>query len=89
MNGLIQDKSTIIVYAYRYIWKTKDGKLNVKFLTECQEVHALFQKTLREDENVVSCVREYLHEINFEYFGFTEPVKIENKEDKTNEEKEN
>ncbi len=87
MKGLVENKSTIIVYAYRYIWKTKDGKLNVKFLTECQEAHAKFQDVLRNDDNVISCVREYLHEINFEYFGYTEPVKIDEKE-KKDEEKE-
>jgi hypothetical protein len=70
-------KNTIILYTYRYIWKDKNGKLCVKFLTEPQESHARFQTTLRESPDVVSCVREYVNEINFEYFGFTETVKEE------------
>lgn len=83
-------KPTIIVYTYRYIWKTKDGKLHVKFMTEPQEIHAGFQTAILKDENIVSCMREYVHEINFEYLGFTEPVKTEEKkeekEEKDNEE---
>lgn len=88
MVEIVKDNSTIIVYAYRYIWKTKDGKLNIKFITDCQEAHARFQKALCDDDNVVSCMREYIHEINFAYLGFTEPVKIEKKEAEENEEKE-
>lgn len=73
-------KSTIVLYTYRYIWKDKNGKLCVKFLTEPQEGHARFQATLRESADIVSCVREYVNEINFEYLGFTESVKEEKKD---------
>lgn len=82
----INVRNTIIVYCYRYIYKTKDGRLCVKFLTEPQEGHMRFQEAVRDDENIVSCIREYVHEINFEYLGFTEPVKKEEKEKKENEE---
>lgn len=75
-------KQTIILYTYRYIWKDKAGKLCIKFLTEAQEGHAKFQKAICDDENIVSCIREYVNEINFEYLGFTEPVKNEQKEEK-------
>lgn len=78
-------KSTIVLYTYRYIWKDRAGKLCVKFLTEPQEGHARFQATLRENADVVSCVREYVNEINFEYLGFTETVKEEKKEKKEDE----
>ena len=78
-------KQTIILYTYRYIWKTKDGKLCIKFLTEPQEGHMKFQTSINEDVNIVSCVREYVNEINFEYLGFTEPVKNEVKEVETND----
>lgn len=84
MTQTIQEKQTIILYTYRYIWKDKDGKLCVKFLTEPQEGHAQFQQALLDDETVVSCIREYVNEINFEYLGFTEPVKEEKKEEEVN-----
>lgn len=84
-HNKINVKNTIILYCYRYIYKTKDGRLVVKFLTEPQEVHARFQETIRENADIVSCIREYVHEINFEYLGFTEPVKTEKKENEENE----
>lgn len=78
--------NTIIAKTYRYMWKTKDGKLCVKYLTDIDEGHVKFQKALREDKNVVSALREYQHEVNYAYIGFTEPVKEEKKEFKENEE---
>lgn len=69
------------VYAYKYLWKTKDDKLCVKYVTDTQEGHAMFQKHLRDSDDVVSAMREYLHEINFAYLNFTEPVKEEKKND--------
>ena len=74
-------KGTVIVYTYRYIWKTKDGNLCVKFLTDVQEAHAKFQQAIKDDVNIVSCMREYVNEINFAYLGFTEEVKKEEKEE--------
>lgn len=76
----IMAKETIIVYTYRYIFKDKKGQLHVKFLTEPQEAHARFQQAIRDNEDIVSCIREYVSEVNFEYFGYTEPVKTEEKE---------
>lgn len=78
---------TIVAQCYRYIWKTTDGSLCVRYLTDIQEGHAKFQKALREDENVVSALREYQHEVNYAYIGFTEPVKEEKKEEKQDEKK--
>lgn len=72
--------NTVIVYTYRYMWKTKDGKLCVKFLTDVNENHVQFQQAIKDDENVVSCFREYVSEVNFAYIGFTESVKEELKE---------
>lgn len=80
--------NTIIAKTYRYMWKTKDGKLCVKYLTDIDEGHVKFQKALKEDKNVVSALREYQHEVNYAYIGFTEPVKEEKKEEKENEENE-
>lgn len=78
-------KNTIIVYTYRYLWKNKEGKICVKFITDVQEAHAKFQEAVRKDDNIVSCMREYVNEVNFEYLGFSEAVK----EEKKNEEKNN
>lgn len=75
----VQSTETVIVYTYRYIWKTKDGRLCVKFLTDVQEAHKTFQTNILKDDNIVSCAREYMHEINFNYIGFTESVKVEEK----------
>lgn len=80
MQEKIQD--TVIVYNYRYIWKTKDGNLNVKYVTNTLEGHGDFIKAIRNDSNIVSALREYQHEINFAFIGFTEPVKEEKKEEK-------
>lgn len=71
---------TIRVYCYKYIWKTKQNNLCVKYLTETQDGHAIFQKHLRENDEIVSAMREYVHEINFAYMNFTEPVKEEKNE---------
>lgn len=73
------EKSTQVpkLYCYKYIWKNKAGNLCVKYLVDTQEGHATFQKSVKESEEVVSCMREYQHEINFAYLNFTEPVKEE------------
>ena len=81
----VQSRETIVLYTYRYIYKTKAGELVVRFLTEPQDNHARYQQSLLDDDNIVSCIREYVNEINFAYLGFTEPVKEEAKEEKENE----
>ena len=78
-------EQVIILYTYRYIWKEENGKLCVKYLTETQEGHKKFQDKILNDSKVVSCVREYIHEVNFRYLGFTEPVKENKKEGEINE----
>lgn len=77
--------NNIIVYTYRYIWKTKAGNLCVKFITDCQEAHARFQTAINNDDSIVSCMREYVSEVNFAYIGFTESVKEEKKEEEESE----
>lgn len=93
MSGKTKKQSkvtdTVTVYCYRYIWKDKEGKLGVKYFTDTIEGHAKFQEVLRNDANVVSALREYQHEVNFAYIGFTEPVKEENKTEVESNEKKN
>lgn len=88
MENQNQNNNTVIVYNYRYIWKKHDGGLCVKFITGPQEEHALFQKNILENENIVSCLREYVNEINFAYLGFTEEVKKEKKESEVKKDEE-
>lgn len=76
---------TIRIYCYKYLWRNKENKICIKFVTDTQEGHALFQKHLRESEDIISAMREYVHEINFAYINFTEPVKEEKKEVKDDE----
>lgn len=85
-NSIEKTTVTPVVYTYRYMWKDKKGSLCVKFLTEPLEGHKKFIEQLRKDENIVSCAREYCHEINFAFIGFSEPVKIEKKEENTKKE---
>ena len=81
MDKITIEKSTetIRLYTYKYIWKQKDNKLCVKVLTGVQEEHAKFQTAIQNDNNIVSCMREYLGEMNLSYMNFTEPVKLEDK----------
>lgn len=73
--------NTIIVSTYRYIWKNKEGKLNVKYLTETDEGHEKFKQAIIADENIVSSMREYVNEVNFSFIGYTDTFKTEVKED--------
>lgn len=80
-NQKVDFKQTIILYTYRYIFKTKDGKVCIKYLTDVQEAHKTLQTQILNNENIVSCVREYVNEVNFEYVGYTESVKEEKKDE--------
>lgn len=72
------NNDTVILSTYRYIWKDKKtGNLCVKFITDTLKGHDDFMTAIRNDVNVESCCREYMHEINFAYLGFTESVKVE------------
>lgn len=71
-----------VVYCYRYMWKDTSGKLCVKYVTDVLEKHDEFMKQVVASDQIVSCAREYIHQINFDYLGFTETVKAENKENK-------
>lgn len=81
----IQNQNTVIVYTYRYLWKDKSGKLRAKYLTDTNENHAKFQKAILDDSDIVSCMREYIGEINYAFIGFSEEVKKENKKEIENE----
>lgn len=73
------------IYTYRYFWKDNEGKLFVKFLTDSQENHKVFQDDILKNQNIVSCMREYVGEVDLSFIGFTEPVKEEKKEENKDE----
>lgn len=81
----MENRDTFILKEYKYIWKTKKGGLCVKYITDTDGAHEEFMKALRESEDVVSAVREYVSEINMAYFGYTKEVKKEEKESEQNE----
>lgn len=76
------NKNENTIYTYRYIWKTKDQKkdmFNVKYVTDVENVHKVFMKTLQDTENVVCASRIYVNEINV---SLTEQHEIVKKEQK-------
>lgn len=72
---------TVVVFTYRYLWKDKQGNLKAKYFTDTNENHSKFQQNILNDDDIVSCMREYIGEINYAFIGFTEEVKKENKQD--------
>lgn len=75
------------IYTYRYFWENRDGSLSCRYLSGTLEEHCVFQQTLRDTSNVVSAMREYIHEVDYSFIGFTEPVKEKEniKEEEKNE----
>lgn len=85
---MIKDKNeTVVVYTFRYMWKDKQDKLCVKFITDIEEAHIRFMEALKADENVVSALREYVSEVNFARLGLINEVKKEEKKEENGEEK--
>lgn len=66
-----------VAYCYRYFFKKKDETLSCEIVTGSMNRHSEFMQVLRNDENIVSAYREYLHEVDFVFLGFTEPVKVD------------
>lgn len=79
------EKNTIVAYNYRYMWKSKDGSLCCRYLCGTEEEHVTFMRSLLENEDVVSAMREYQGEVNYAFIGFTESVKVEKKEENQSE----
>lgn len=65
-----------VAYCYRYFFKKNDGTLSCEIVTGSMNRHNEFVQILRNDENVESAYREYLHEVDFAFLGFTESVKV-------------
>lgn len=61
-RGYLNKYLDTLLYCYRYIFKTKDNPevLGVKIVTDIRFGHNAFMQRISKDENVISCVREYL-----------------------------
>lgn len=70
-----------VLYIYRYIFKTKDNpdRLGVKYLTDTLEGHQKMIENVLADAAILSCLREYIGEIDCSFIGFTDTFKKEEK----------
>lgn len=80
-----ESKDTVIVFTYKYVWQTKDGKLCVKYLTEPLQGHDEFMKRIKEDSMIKAAYREYVSQVDFAYLGVTETFKTKKKEENKDE----
>lgn len=81
----MENKNTIIVYTYKYVWQEQDGKLCVKYITDTVEAHNQFMQTVKNESKVKAAYREYINEVNFAFLNFTENFKTEEKAGDENE----
>lgn len=84
----MQNNNTVVVTTYRYLWKEKGNKkICVKYITGHDSEHKAFMESIKANDSIESCMREYISEVNFAYMGYTEEVKkVEKKEIVNNEE---
>lgn len=72
------------LYTYRYLFKTnetEEGKIGVKIVTDTLEGLQALEKVIVSDENILSCLKEYVNEVDLSFVGCTETVKKEIKKD--------
>lgn len=64
---------------YRYIFKTDESpdSLGVRIITDVESGHESLMDAIRNDQSIVSCIREYVEEVDCSKLGYTEPVKQE------------
>lgn len=68
------------IVTYRYVLRTKDmvpDRVGVKYISETAAGHDDFIKRILADENVISCLREYVSEYDCALIGKYESVKDE------------
>ncbi len=78
-----------IQVTYRYVLKLKKGEKNelfVRFLTATPVQHEKYRSNLLNDNNVVSCIAEYVCTYEFDFIGEIIHVKTEKKEGESDEE---
>lgn len=66
------------VYTWRYVWKVKgEDSLRVKYVCDVKKAHEDFRKCLRENEDVVSCIAEYIGEVDPVLMAYSDVIKKE------------
>ncbi|UPW40891.1 hypothetical protein [Sigmofec virus UA08Rod_6219] len=67
------------IFCYRYVFKTKDNEkaLGVRYVTDTLEGLAALDKSILKDDNILSCMREYINEVDLEKSTYCEPVKVD------------
>lgn len=67
-----------IIYTYRYLLKlAKVDKTVVAVHSMTLEQHDKYITQLLEDDNILSAVREYIHEINVDNIYLVDKIKME------------
>lgn len=67
-----------IIYTYRYLLKFKNlEKTVIAVHSMTLEQHDKYITQLLEDDNVLSAVREYVHEINVDNIYLVDKIKVE------------
>lgn len=72
------------LYTYRYLFKTnetEEGKIGVKIVTDTLEGLQVLEKAIISDENILSCLKEYVNEVDLSFVGCTETIKSEIKKE--------
>lgn len=83
----MQNNNTVVVTTYRYLWKEKGNeKICVKYITGQDSEHKAFMESIKANDSIDSCMREYINEVNFAYLGYTEEVKKQEKKEIVNNE---
>lgn len=68
----------VVIYTYRYTFvkvDDADGVINVKIISDTVAGHDALIVSLKADETIKQCAREYLHEYDVSQLGFIESLK--------------
>lgn len=65
----------MVVYTYRYVWKTsKSDSLSFKIVSDVSEGLTQFESSLLALPDLITCVKEYLHEYDCSKVGYCEKI---------------
>lgn len=68
----------VVIYTYRYTFvkvDDADGIINVKIISDTLAGHATLIASLKADETIKQCAREYLQEYDVSQLGYIESLK--------------
>lgn len=77
------------LYTYRYLFRSKDmqpNNLGIKVFTGTLSEHEKMCRDILNDEDIISCLREYVHEIDLNLVLIQRVVKKEVKEEENKNE---